>query len=72
VSTAYPTADEAYRAAAELSPPPVRRAPEPIEVEWRFVDQDIEVQPRDMVAIGGGVLALVAGAMLGSWLHIPL
>lgn len=71
MSTAYPTAHEAYRAAADLAPK-ARFEPRVVDAEWRFVDREFEVKWSDVIAVGGSVFFLFAGALLGEWLHIPL
>lgn len=71
MSTAYPTAHEAYRAAADLAPG-ARFEPTVVDAEWRFVDQEFEIRWSHVIAVGGGVFFMFAGALLGDWLHIPL
>jgi len=69
------SAHDAYRHAAELSPPPAPRPaprPEPIDVEWHFVPDRYEISGGDLVAVLGGVACLFAGAALGAWLQVPL
>lgn len=71
MSTAYPTAQEAYRAAADLAP---QRHFEPRvgDTEWRFVDREFEVKWSHVIAVGGAVFCLFAGALTGEWLQVPL
>ena len=56
---------------ADLTPPP---APVEADLTWRTVarklNEPMDVPTDHLVAVGGAVLCLIAGAVCGAWMQI--